>query len=522
MPSMEPLAQLSWNLPSLPALEEAADALRKQYTLSELPAQTTQRTFVDSFDWRLYQQNRLCFFEDKNLFLIDFSNRVRATPLPIEGHLQRFWQQLPLSPIREALADILEMRAFLPQAECIETSRELRVLNKEEKIVARLFLLEIDSGVGSSIYSIQLHEVRGYQKWFFKINNTLEKFGKPQPCTTKHLLQTLLAHRERVPLDYSSKLTVKLKPNMAAQSAVKQIYRYLLTTMQQNEHGILTDIDSEFLHDFRVAIRRTRSGLALIKGVLETEINTRFKEKFRYLGKITSPVRDLDVYLLMEEDYKTRLPGLMQEGLQYFFEDLAVKRAKEQRKLVKKLTSSKYQAIIQEWQGYLEEQEQQRKTKGEKGQAIGPMADEIIKKRLRRLLTDGQAIQADSADEELHELRIEGKKLRYALEFFHSLYPSQEIKQLLKQLKLLQNNLGLFNDLSVQQEMLSQYLTTLNPGSVRAKKMSAAIGGLLTNLHHEQQQVRLEFAQCFKEFSSKKNLALHRRLFQLSPWNKKK
>ncbi|RWX49302.1 CHAD domain-containing protein, partial [Candidatus Electrothrix communis] len=104
---------------------------------------------------------------------------------------------------------------------------------------------------------------------------------------------------------------------MDALTATKTIYRDLLAIMRKNEQGILDDLDSEFLHDFRVAIRRTRSGLDMIKNVLEPKISTRFKEEFRFLGKITGPMRDLDVYLLMEDDYKVRLPDHLQKGLSY-------------------------------------------------------------------------------------------------------------------------------------------------------------------------------------------------------------
>ena len=134
-------------------------------------------------------------------------------------------------------------------------------------------------------------------------------------------------------------------------------------------------------------------------------------------------------------------------------------------------------------------------------------------KRLKRILRDGRRIHSGSPDEELHRLRIQGKKLRYSLEFFSSLYPEREQKKLVKQLKVLQNNLGDFNDLTVQQEMLQRYLAAIKPGTIASKKLSTAIGGLLTNLYHEQRKVRTNFAKTFKQFTDKKNLDLYRSLF---------
>ncbi|MCI5156888.1 MAG: CHAD domain-containing protein [Candidatus Electrothrix sp. AUS1_2] len=213
----------------------------------------------------------------------------------------------------------------------------------------------------------------------------------------------------------------------------------------------------------------------------------------------------------MEEDYKAKLPEHLQEGLRYFFADLAEQRQKEQKALAQALQAPQYKTIIKDWKKYL--RQNKKSDVKEKAVPIGTMADSIIRKRFQRVLRDGQAIDANSPDENLHRLRIQGKKLRYSLEFFTSLYPAPEMKALIRQLKNLQNNLGLFNDLSVQQDMLNNYLGTLKPGSDKAKKMGAAIGGLLTNLYHEQQQVRSEFEETFRCFSSEENISLYKELF---------
>ena len=61
--------------------------------------------------------------------------------------------------------------------------------------------------------------------------------------------------------------------------------------------------------------------------------------------------------------------------------------------------------------------------------------------------------------------------------------------------------------------MLEHYLAAIKPGTVKSKKLSAAIGGLVTNLYHEHRQVRTKFEETFTRFAAKKNLALYRKLF---------
>lgn len=315
--------------------------------------------FYDSFDWRLYCANLLCFEQAGRLYLTDLIGRELVPSLPISaisGKAVGFCQHLPQSALRQKITPVLEMRTLLLQSHFSQTTRQLRILNKDEKTVATLILAEQSPESGAAeqpICSVQLHEVRGYGKWLQRLEQDLETFGNPQPCTREQDLKAALAANKRAPQDYSSKFSIALQPDMEALTAAKMIYQDLLSTMRKNEQGILNDLDSEFLHDFRVAIRRTRSGLDMIKKVLEPEITARFKKEFRSLGMITGPVRDLDVYLLMEEDYKARLPDHLQTGLHYFFADLAAQRKKEQKKLVQALRSSQYKTIIKDWKKHL-------------------------------------------------------------------------------------------------------------------------------------------------------------------------
>jgi CHAD domain-containing protein len=509
---MLPLAQLSLDLPDTVSTREVVNHLDEKYNLNDFSSQTTDVTFFDSFDWRLYEKNRLCYLQDKTLYLTDFSDRQQVPPLPLVGWPHRFWWQFPQSDMKQALAGILDMRALLPHTPFSQATRELRVTNSDEKVVAIVLLMELDLGSGKDIRSVRLCEVRGYNKWFLKLSRDMSGFGETRPDTRVQTLKAAMAAVGRVPMDYSSGFSVPLTPDMESLTAVKTIYQDLLTTMQDNEQGIIDDLDSEFLHDFRVAIRRTRSGLTLIKDVLGPDISNRFKDDFRYLGRITGPVRDLDVYLLMEDNYKARLPEYLQEGLHYFFEDLAKKRDQELKKLVRALGEPRYRSITSDWQEFLSREDNELQEKNSQV-AIGTLARKIITKRFLRILRDGKAIFPGSPDDELHRLRIQGKKLRYSLEFFSSLFPKQEMKKLIKQLKMLQNNLGDFNDLSIQQEMLEQYLAAIKPGTVKSKKLSAAIGGLLTNLYHEHRRVRTQFEETFTQFATKKNMALYHNLF---------
>ena len=86
--------------------------------------------------------------------------------------------------------------------------------------------------------------------------------------------------------------------DQAADLAVADALLGHLTTMEATVDGITADLDTEFLHDFRVAVRRTRSVLKLLGDVLPDGVAARMAVEFRWLGDATTPTRDLDVYLL--------------------------------------------------------------------------------------------------------------------------------------------------------------------------------------------------------------------------------
>lgn len=312
----------------------------------------------------------------------------------------------------------------------------------------------------------------------------------------------------REPLDYSSKPRMQLDRNQSAGEVMTTIHLELFTTMRRNLPGVIADWDIEFLHDFRVAVRRARSGLSLVGKVFSGSMTDRFKKDLASLGRLTGTTRDLDVYLLERAAYFDRLAPALVPGLTPFFDDLAKQRAAAQRELVRALKGKQARTILDHWEKVLR-----------RGDALsGPWADRpvldvagrVIWRRYRKVLRTGQSLQADTPDAEVHALRIECKKLRYAMEFFTSLYPEDAMRTLTRHLKKLQDILGVFNDLYVQQTMLHQALRAQSSASPES---AAALGGLMQSLFQEQEALRVHFGEAFAEFSDPEATELFQQLF---------
>lgn len=501
-----------WIVPESQEIEHLLADMKRKFALEPESTRKSVVSWYDTFDWRLYSRNLHLFYDLSGWRLV---RRDTGDPVAelrgVSPEEVKFVHHFPSSRIRSALEPILAVRRLHHLFTEETAAKGYRVLNADNKTVARLILEEHHFAAGGTgLRTLSLHGVRGYDSSFHRLIRFLGGFGIGDPVDSHAVFTEGARTAGRMPLDYSSRFRIDLRPEMSARQAMTAIYRQLLATMRQNEPGLLDDLDTEHLHDFRVAVRRTRSGLGQMKNALPPAITHTFRREFAWLGEITGPSRDLDVYLLDENRYKSRLPERLQNGLPPFFAELKVRRNTEQKRLVRQIRSGRYRKIISAWDDFL----QTDAAGGETGYPARPIIDparEIIYRRFSKVIKEGRGVGPFSPPEKLHRLRILCKKLRYLLEFFSSLFAQEDIEPAIKQLKRLQDNLGDFNDLTVQQAMLRHSLDTLRPGSRQNQEMAASLGGLLTGLHDEQHLVRKEFEERFREFAEPANVELYRK-----------
>jgi CHAD domain-containing protein len=322
----------------------------------------------------------------------------------------------------------------------------------------------------------------------------------------------------RTPGDYTSKFRLELRPELPSTEAMRLILLSLLRTTMRNVDGILENIDIECIHDFRVAIRRIRSAVGQIKGVFPDTLTAELKRDFKALGRLTSRNRDLDVFLAREHYYRSLIPEQLRSHLDSLFKDLRDEREREHRRLVAVLRSPSFSEVIDRWEMFLSKLLVVETETRSAGIPVFQVARKTIWNRYRSVAEFIREIDDETPDRKLHRLRIGCKKLRYLLELFASLFPPREIKKLVSELKRLQNNLGDFNDLTVQQESLAGYLQGLRPQEdAESVGAAAAARELLACLQKRQLEVRAEFQQTFRRFSRKENVLCFRALFGGEP-----
>jgi len=494
---------LKFTLPEDFKQHEFVRELQDHYLIQQEKTVREQYVYYDTFDWRLYNKSLVLCSTAQTLLLRSLDqttvlDRATMTVPPI------VLSDFPSGSLREQVAPIIEMRALLKLFAMDAQCTHIRILNTDAKTVLRL-LVEVDTLAEAKdappfATYLWLKPVRGYDKAARKFFKWLTNKG--WTISHDHVYLQGLAAVKKQPGAYSSKIRLHLQPTLRSDEATKVILRELFRIITCNAEGVKNDIDTEFLHDFRVAIRRTRVLLGQMKEVFPADVTAQLQKDCAYLGAITNRVRDLDVYLLHRARYQALLPPAVRPDIEPFFAYLQRERRKAWRTLGRRLDSPTYADIVRRWEAFLA---QPPAADVVAANASRPIID-VVRKRLRRrcrsIVQWETQLLAEPDDEQLHALRIACKKLRYMLECFVSLFPGKKTTILTKHLRQLQDNLGHGHDLFVQQEALRHFAATLSGSDQQTRNTLQALDSLMSSLEEEKQTVNQAFPALFTAFAA--------------------
>ena len=409
----------------------------------------------------------------------------------------RFVEDLDNGPVKYALRHAPRLRSLLSTGVGTISHRDIWLTDDDDKTLARARLTTLSpDGDGQAITITELQPLRGYDKAMDRLRARLVAVADNAPMGASDLADLLFPDQLR----YEAKPDVAIAADDTAWHTANRIIAAYLRVARRNESGIIADDDTEFLHDYRVALRKVRSVLSLFKGAYSDDATAAFKRSASELMAPTGRLRDLDVYLLAQDDYFAMLPETLHAGLELMFGMFRNERRKAHRSLSAHLASDDYDDTIRAFLAAVEDPD--RAGQGPEAHVgIGDFGSRLIWKRYRKVCRLARTITADTPDERVHELRILCKKLRYLLEFFAPLYPASAVKPILKPLKRLQDNLGLFNDYSVQQAFLQDFLDRHEPlGHKRDLALAQSIGALIAVLHERQKEERARIMTSFSKF----------------------
>ncbi len=511
-----------------------------------------ERTFLDTFDWRVHEAGwSLHHTRDRigrRLALHDrASGRMRVSA--VAETAPRFTADLPTGPLHRALAPVLDVRTLLPLATVRTESTTVRILDTETKTVLRV-VVDHDAIADPAVPEpdlgrrARLVAVKGYEPWAKRAGAALAQHLGIEPGPDD-LLERAVRATGRHPGDYSSKLRLTLDPALSTGEAATVILGTFLATIEVNRPGARADLDPEFLHDLRVAVRRTRATLKALASVVPEAIRQDVREGFTWLGRATGEARDLDVMVLdlsdAERDAAAQGSDAARE-LAPLHAHLRLRRAAAYEALDRDLGSPRCQGLLDLWRTALARPwpvpaaiEAGGEAGGETGgegaiQAGGEAGGEgdgtepvtgVARARVlaahRRVTRRGRAITATSAAEDLHDLRKRAKELRYLLECFASLFSRRDVDPIVTELKALQDNLGRFQDHQVQADALRRFADEMVHGAGAPTATLMRMGRLAADQDRASEQARAEFAERFAAFDRAQNHRRFARLFAPAP-----
>ena len=233
-----------------------------------------------------------------------------------------------------------------------------------------------------------------------------------------------------------------------------------LDAMSQEADGVRKGEDLEFVHRMRVASRRLRSAIAIFEDCLASGGLHGFKKPIRRITKELGEARDLDVQLEALEDFAKHdrkpehHPGIERLALRF-----RQQRAQLQSRVVEAIDRLQASAVWEQMMRPLREIAVRAKLRGVRAESptLRRSAVVAIATELEGLLSHETYVEQPDKVEELHQMRIAAKKLRYTIEVFAPLF-GIDMAAGLAQTKDAQKILGEIHDCDVWIQMLPAFL----------------------------------------------------------------
>ncbi len=272
-------------------------------------------------------------------------------------------------------------------------------------------------------------------------------FVVPEPRSKEEIARHYVAQAAEDPTHRLPRVPTSpgLKADDSLGEAGRKVLRMHLARMLHFEAGTRSGEDIEDLHKMRVATRRMRAAWRVFDGAYRPKVQRRYVKELRSIARVLGEVRDVDVLLEDLDAYIGKLPGPGRAAVDPLRSAWRQQREIARKRLVARLDSKQYREFVDDYLDFTE-------SPGV-AEVIVPLGQPSLVRDTAgsRILAAYERVRAYQtiitwADvRTLHALRIEGKRLRYTMEYFSEVLPVTS-RKLIAQITEMQDHLGLLND----------------------------------------------------------------------------
>jgi CHAD domain-containing protein len=335
--------------------------------------------------------------------------------------------------------------------------------------------VSIDRRTVRAFRELEVELLEGDEKGLKRIGKALRAAGAVEGDARPKLFQALDLEPPATPAPPAK----SAPPHEHLQAMLGAQYRAVLA----HDPGTRLGTDPEDLHQMRVATRRLRAFLRAGLPLLEPEWAESLRLELGWLGGALGPVRDLDVLAEHLESDATKLERQEQRALKRVFAHLAGERGAARATLLEALRSERYLRLLDR----LEDAAREPK----RGVDEPPLRD-LAAAEFRRLRKAARALDPDPPDDDLHDLRIRGKRARYAAELAET-STGKPTTRFIQEAKAFQDVLGEHQDAAVADTRVRGLLRELGGPAT-----AFAIGRLVERQGERKRAARAAFPAAWK------------------------
>lgn len=343
-------------------------------------------------------------------------------------------------------------------------------------VVLDSFVLLDGRRVVRRLHEVEVELLGGNDTALRRIEKTLREAGAQDGDSRPKVLQALGLGQP-----------APIEPLPAAAPVIdhlKVLLRTQLVEIMMHDPGARLGTEPEELHKMRVATRRLRAHLRAARGILIPAWVDSLRAETAWLGSLLGPVRDLDVLLGHLEKESATLRAPERRAFEELLGRLRQQRIAARATLLQALESDRYLALLDRLEAGV-----QSAAAGDDSASLKSIAGAAFKKLRRAVKANG----LDARDTVFHQIRIKGKRARYAAELAQSSV-GKPAARFLRHAKEFQDILGEHHDALVTEQRLRKLL-----GQAHGRLAAFSLGRLIERQSERRRRVREMLPKAWKK-----------------------